>query len=181
MAKEGAIGLAYFYCDISDTRKRGVTGLLSSLILDLFAWAPTNQSILEMVYANSQNGLHRPSDTALSNLLRSFISAFQKTYIFIDALDECLNLEEMLEFVKAIHGWHINQCHLLVTSRMEQTIVNSLLPVGPAVLDLSYMPINADIKEYINHTLHSSSELKRWASSEKELIKQTLLAKCGGM
>ncbi|KAF8621256.1 hypothetical protein AX15_007917 [Amanita polypyramis BW_CC] len=183
IANRGITGLAYFYFDISDERKRTVMGFLSSMVLNLLVWAPANQSTLDKVYADCHSGLHKPSDMALLEVLKNFISGFQETYIFIDGLDECFNVEEMLELVKSIHGWHIDQCHLLVTSRKEQSIVNSfsLMHVVPAELDLSCMPIDVDIGNYINHVLHSSSELKRWEQDAKNLIKQTLLAKSGGM
>lgn len=99
---------------------------------------------------------------------------FQEVHIFIDALDECTNVEEVLELVKLIHGWNIHSCHWLVTSRKEIPIVNSLRSVIPAEVDLSCMAVDNDISAYIDHMLCSATELKTWNNRAKELIKVTL-------
>ena len=109
------------------------------------------------------------------------MSGFQDVYLFIDALDECSNLEEVLELVKLINRWSIRSCHLLVTSRKELPIVNSLRQAMPTELDLTSMPVHQDIAQYIDHMLFFATELKTWNPNAKELIKLTLMEKGAGM
>jgi hypothetical protein len=109
--------LAYFYCDISDVKKRGVTDILSSLVVHLLAWQPSEQSVLKKTYEDCMDGSSKPSDDRLQEVLRKFIFGFEMAYILIDALDECLNVEDALEFIETLHAWGLGQCHLLVTSR----------------------------------------------------------------
>ena len=109
------------------------------------------------------------------------MSGFQDAYLFIDALDECSNVEEVLELVKLINGWSIRSCHLLVTSRKELPIVNSLRPAMPTEVDLTSKPVNEDIAKYIDHMLFSAIELKTWKPNAKELIKVTLIKKGKGL
>ncbi|KAF8621427.1 hypothetical protein AX15_007787 [Amanita polypyramis BW_CC] len=181
IAKKGSIGLAYFYGDVSDHRKRILRNILPSLVLSLFSWFPPNQDILHTIHGH--NGISRPTDNELQEILRSFISQFQATYIIINALDECLwqEWEEVLMFMKTVHGWCINGCHLLVTSRKEQPIFNSLVPVHSIEEDLSYMPIDADIKKYIEHVVENSTQLQKWNKSDSQLMKDTLFTKARGM
>ena len=174
-------GLAYFYCDVSDSRKRNVTDILRSLVVSLLVWQPENKSMLDTVYRDCMGGHSKPSDEALYEVLRQFISAFQKAYILIDALDESLDREKMMELVETIHGWGLEECHLLVTSRKELWIVESMILTNPMEVDMTQMPVDTDIEKYVDFHLHSSLELRRWSSDDKASIRHVLLEKAKGM
>jgi hypothetical protein len=173
--------MAYFYCDISDAKKRTVTDILRSLVVSLLAWQPSNLSILGKTYEDCMDGQSKPSNDKLQEVLREFISGFQKAYILIDALDECLDIEKVLEFVEALHGYDLQQCQLLVTGRKEQQFVDTMLSTKPMEVDMSQMPIKDDIKRYIDYSIQSSSELRRWGPDEKALIIKALEEKANGM
>jgi len=172
-------GLAYFFCDVSDINKRTARGLLCSIVLTLFT--PQNQSVLKELFKKCKDGLQKPTDDDLYEVLKSYLSGFQDVYLFIDALDECANVEEVLDLVKLVNGWSIRGCHLLVTSRKELPIVNSLRQAMPMELDLTSMPVNQDIEKYIDHMLFTATELKTLKPNAKELIKVTLMEKGKGM
>ena len=105
-------------------------------------------------------GLSKPFDDKLLDILKQFISGFEVAYILIDALDECLKMGEILKLINTLHGWEIEKCHLLVTSRKEQQIVESMEKILPLEVDMSQMPVDGDIKKYIDYRLQSSSELE---------------------
>ena len=126
-------------------------------------------------------GSSKPSDDRLLEVLRQFISGFEMAYILIDALDGCLNVEDTLEFIETLHAWDLTQCHLLVTSRKEQQITESMMLTKPMEIDMYHMPVDDDIAKYIDFMLHSSSELKRWGTNEKYLIRKAMLEKAKGM
>ena len=133
--------------------------------------------MLKELFEKCKKGLEKPTDYDLYVVLRSYLSGFQDVYLFIDALDECANVEEVLELVKLINGWSIRSCHILVTSRKELPIVNSLRQAMPTELDLTFMPVNQDIAKYIDHMLFFETELNTWNPNAKELIKFTLMRK----
>jgi hypothetical protein len=176
--RKSSSGLAYFFCDVSDI-KRNARGLLCSLVLTLFT--PQNQPVLQELFEKCKDGLQKPADHDLYEVLKSYLSGFQDVYLFIDALDECTNVEEVLELVKLINGWSIRSCHLLVTSRKELPIANSLRQAMPIEVDITSMPVNQDIEKYIDHMLFTATELKTWKPNAKELIKVTLMKKGKGM
>ncbi|KAF8344777.1 ankyrin repeat-containing domain protein [Amanita rubescens] len=181
IAKKGSIGLAYFYCDVSDTKKRNVNDILSSLVVHLLAWQPSSHSLLDRTHEDCMNGLSLPFDDKLQEALRELISSFEMTFILIDGLDECLDWGEVLEFIEIIHGWGLWQCHLLATSRKEQKIVESMVSMYPLEIDMSQMPVDDDIAKYIVFMLNYCSELKEWGPEEKVLIEKYLSAKAKGM
>ena len=51
----------------------------------------------------------------------------------------------------------------------------------PMEIDMYQMPVDDDIAKYIDFMLHSSSELKRWGTNEKDLIIKAILEKAKGM
>ena len=158
-----------------------MTDILSSLVIHLLAWEPHGKSLLDKTYKVHQDGLSKPSDEKLLKILGQFISGFEETYILVDALDECLNMEAILNFIENLHKLALKQCHLLVTSRRELQIADAIMPMEPIEIDMCQMPIDADIKIYIDTMLHSSPELRRWGKNDKDLIRNVLLEKANGM
>ena len=122
-----------------------------------------------------------PSDDKLKAALRQLICGFDITYILTDALDECSDWEEVLGFIETLHKWDLGQCRLLVTSRKEQRIDEQMMEMKPKEVDMSQMPVDNDIEKYIDSMLQSSTELKKWGTREKGLMKQVLLEKAKGM
>ena len=181
IAQKGSIGLGYFYCDVSDSQKRNVSDILSSLVVNLLSWEPQIQSILEKAYDDCRNGVSKPSNDRLLEVLKQFISGFKLVYILIDALDECLNVREILDFIQALHVWDLGQCHLLVTSRREPQIADSMRSIKLMEVDMSQMPVDNDIKRYIEFVLQSSPDLAKWNENEKVLIRDALFGKAKGM
>ncbi|KIL59602.1 hypothetical protein M378DRAFT_169115, partial [Amanita muscaria Koide BX008] len=181
IVEEGSMGLAYYYFDILDVKKRTVGGLLSSLALSLYTCSPSNHTAVDQLYMKCKDGVSKPSSQQLEDLLKQLISGFKETYIVIDALDECKEWQELLKLLKRIHGWQIDQCHLLVTSRKEQIIVNSLRHVAPKEIDLALMPVDNDIKKYIDEKLEESEELITLEPETKQHINKLLKAKANGM
>ena len=114
-----------------------------------------------------------PSDDRLQEVLRQYIPGFETTYILIDALDECLYV---VELIKTLGAW---QCHLLVTSRKEQHITESMMLTKPMEIDM--MLVDDDITRYIDFVIDSSPELTIWSTNEKDLIRNTMLEKAKGM
>ncbi|KIL54578.1 hypothetical protein M378DRAFT_18753, partial [Amanita muscaria Koide BX008] len=178
---EGSIGLAYYYFDTFDVKKKTAGGLLSSLALRLYTCNPSNHTIVDQLYKNCKDGVNKPSGQQLEDLLKGLISGFKETYIVIDALDECGEWQELWKLLKMIHGWQKDQCHLLVTSRKEQVIVNSLQLVAPEEIDLTLMPVDNDINKYIDEKLEGSVELQRLKAETREEIRRLLKAKAKGM
>ena len=173
--------MAYFYCDVSDAKKRNVTDILSSLVFHLLTWQPSDLSLLHRTYDDSMDGLSKPFDDLLLHILKQFMSGFEMTYILIDALDECLKMGQILKFIHTLHEWEIEKCHLLVTSRKEQQIMESMGVMLPLEIDMSQMPVDDDIKKYVEFMLQYSPELERWSPIEKDLIRKGLLGKAKGM
>ncbi|KAF8344401.1 ankyrin repeat-containing domain protein [Amanita rubescens] len=181
IVQKGSTAMGYFYCDISDAKKRSVTDILRGLVTSLLAQEPSDLSILEKAYWDHMDGISKPSDDKLLEVLRGFIAGFKLVYLLVDALDECLDIEKILEFIQSLHKCGFVQCHLLVTSRKEQQIFESMALIKPVEIDMSKMPVDDDIAKYIDHTIQSSFQLRRWKPNDKASIRKALLENAKGM
>ncbi|KAF8623784.1 hypothetical protein AX17_007287, partial [Amanita inopinata Kibby_2008] len=169
------MGLAYFYFDVNDRAKQDVRGFLSSMVSSLFVVPKANQSVVVQLYDKHSSGLHQPTDGELIDALRGLVSGFTRAYIVIDALDECTELDQAIDLIKSMAKW--SHCHLLVTSRREQVIVEALGPISHIEIDLTHMPVDEDILAYIEHVVGS----QKWPMEAKIRIKEALTQKANGI
>ncbi len=121
----------------------------------------------------------------LKNALKEMLSCSQDVYLIMDALDECRELDDVLELIQAIRGWGLANCHILVTSRKEQSItaffaqmeLHSFVEVDLATT----APVDGDIQAYIAHELSHHAHLQKWGQDGCDLIHDTLIKQANGM
>ena len=93
MRKAGLASLAFFYCDFREDQKRGLRGLLSSLLVQLCHQSDSYCDILTNFYSENAKGSRDPSDDALAECLMKLLKlpGLAPVYLIVDALDECPN------------------------------------------------------------------------------------------
>ena len=174
------MGLAYFYFDTNDMSKQTSRSLLLSLVLSLTAKSK-NYSLIEGLY-EKHDKLYNPTEKELFDLLVKLLQCFKQTYIVIDALDECDDYHQVLdEVVKAIHEWQLSCLHLLVSSRREQNIVETMEQCSIEEIYLSAELVSSDIVSYIHSAFGKDHHLKRWNPRVQEYIKEVLISGANGM
>jgi len=111
--------------------------------------------------------------------LKSILGLFPKTYIILDALDECTDREELLVLIEEINRWGAVQ--ILATSRKEKDIEEALHPLVTCQICIQDAQIDNDIKLYIRHRLQNDSKLKKWPLKVQREIEESLMAGANGM
>jgi hypothetical protein len=104
-------------------------------------------------------------------------------FLLIDALDECNERDELLSTLNLIAGWRLGM-HILVTSRRESDIVETLSQIGPNNVSIQSTLVNNDIRAYVQERLNNDPKLRRhWKKNEliRDEIETTLMEKAGGM
>ena len=83
--------IAYYYFDFKDASKRGLHGLLRSLLFQLGDDDEHCRDILYQLYKTCHDGSEQPSDAALMKCLETMLNLPGQLPIFIiiDPLDEC--------------------------------------------------------------------------------------------
>lgn len=178
---EPTIAVAYFYFDFNDPDKQQTEMLVRSLLEQFVAQCPHLLELLQPAYSRSHNGRKQPTIEEMKPILLQMLKSFNSTYILLDALDECKDREELLEFLEALMGWNIDSLHLLTTSRKENDISTSLEPLVTRQLCIESGLINADIRVHVLERLSNDPKLKKWPVDIRMEIEDTLMRDANGM
>ena len=178
---EPMIGVAYFYFDFNDLDKQRTEKLIGSLIVQLLAQCPHLPEWLQLAYSQSQDGQNQLTIETLTIVLRQMLESFNSTYILLDALDECTDREDLLEFIESLMNWNIHDLHVLATSRKENDIATSLEPLVTCQLYIQSGLVDADIRLQILERLSNDLKLKKWSVDVQKEIESALMKGAKGM
>jgi hypothetical protein len=188
MHKSGEASLAFFYCDFRHDQKKHRRGLLSSLLFQFCDQSNSCAEILQSFYSDHRDGLEKPSESALTQCLKSILrrAGNHPIYIILDALDECPEAvdtpsprEKVLKLVKELVGCQLPNLRICVTSRPEidiETVLDQLKTHSVSLHD--EQEHGQDITEYIKSAVREMGDLNE---QDKELVIQTLSRKANGM
>jgi hypothetical protein len=101
--------MAYFYFDFNDGKKQRHESLIRSLIVQLSTQNEKYTEALHALYSHSQSGKYQPSYDGLVGTLQSMLQSYPKTYIILDALDECTDREELLTFLQEVSNYNVGK------------------------------------------------------------------------
>ena len=137
--------------------------------------------VLVNLYAGCGYGHQEPTLDDLQNTLLEILGGFSSTFITLDALDECAEREEILNWIQTlILEKDVNLgLHLMVTSRPEQEMIDQFK--SHCYIDLAEESGNDDLIAYLDYELENDSVFQKWKVDTQEQIKSTLLEKADGM
>jgi hypothetical protein len=175
---------AYFYCDFKDASQQDPTNALGSIIGQLVMqeeWIPECLRDLYGEYSTSGKG-ERPSLQNFIDLLVEIVESSNRlcrTYIIIDALDECTEREGLLTGLVELHSLSNLRLNILVTSRKDYDIMRafSVLPTLP----IGESDIAADVELYVMAEIKKHPRLKGMPDPVKSRIKLALVQGAHGM
>lgn len=176
--------LTYFYCDFREERSRSAAEVLRSLlsqILQQFRRHTVDPGDLidELVEEKDGGGSTISNVTLLARHVSRAAKQFHEPpFLVIDALDECKNVEELLDALVALQKDGIR---LLAISRPLQIIKDSFLGLPFIDLEAVGFLVSADIRLHLTRVLDSHRRLRILDASFKDEIYSTLCKKAGGM
>jgi hypothetical protein len=169
---------AYFYFDFNDANKRTVTGMLRSILQQLSAVNLCPE--LDRLYQQCGEGNHEPRLEALVETLILLLSSSDRTFLVLDALDECSERDELLDVIARILTE--SQVGVLATSRNERNIAESLQGAVANVTCLGHDDgVADDISLHVHRCLQEDKRLKGWPPTIKQEIKEALIDGAHGM
>ncbi|KAI9773654.1 MAG: hypothetical protein M1840_006928 [Geoglossum simile] len=172
--------IAFFYFEFSDEKKQRLENFTRSLIAQLSAQSTSAPKFLEELYARHQNGQQKPSTEELVAALEGVVDSSQKTYIILDALDECTEREELLSLIKQMAQWKTGKLHILATSRRERDISEALNPLTKDEICIQSGLVKADIQLHIRERLQHDQKLE-WPAEVQDELEETLMEGAHGM
>lgn len=176
---------AYFYFDFSDAQKQDPELMLRSLIAQLLPRLLTVPGTLDALITSCSNGQQQPAPHVLLEMLRQTIQGIPQVYVVLDALDECSQRLELLEMLTTVTGWQLQNLHVLLTSRKERDIEDSLASYidNENALCLQSDIVDKDIHRYIEQRLSDDQSLAKWRkdATVKQEIEFALINGARGM
>lgn len=174
-------GYAYYYFDFNNERKQKLEGLLFSILAQLSRQTANLPEEVQRLHDESTRHQQQPS---LSNLIETIfllIGRFRRVYIVIDALDECTERENLLEFINQIVKQKAQNAGILVASRWEQDFVTELEGITTNSLCVQDARTEDDIRLFVQNRLMRDPKLKKRPEYVKREIEHLLVDGAAGM
>lgn len=158
----------YFFFDFTDVQKRDPEMMVRSLLCQLLQQSVKIPASLDDLFSSCESGQRRPSVDALQEVLGLMIQEVPQAYIVLDALDECAQRAELMEMLKTMAGWKLQNLRLLVTSRRERDIESTLegFVDGHHRICLQSSLVNKDIQRFIQQRLSTDKSLEKWRKDD---------------
>lgn len=176
---------AYFFFDFNDAQKQDLDIMVRSLLCQLSQQSIKIPASLDALFSSCERGQRQPSIQALMHALQFMIQDLPQVYIVLDALDECIQRVELMEMFKMMVGWKAPNLHLLVTSRREPDMENSLDDIidGQNQICLQSAVVDKDIERYVRQRLSDDKSLKKWGKDValRQEIESALMEGSKGM
>ena len=191
MRKSGLASLAMFYFDFKEEQKKGIRGLLSSVLVQLCHQSDAYCDILSKLYSEHKDGSQNASDGRLVRCLKDVLKVPRQAPIFlvVDALDECPNTsslssprEEVLTLLEDLIDSQVANLRICVTSRPEADIKPILEPLTFHSVSLhDEHGQMEDLENYIKSVVNTNRNMRRWRAEHKQLVIDVLTERADGM
>lgn len=176
------LALAYFYFSFHDLRKQHSSSLIRSIISQLLDHCTNVPEALADQHRWCQDEQQQPTQEELLYCLEGVVRALEHAYIVIDALDECIDQENLLALIHQIRVTSdLDNLHVLATSRKERVIEDSLTQLEVAQISLANEMVDLDIQTYLQARLCNDKNFKKWTPSERAEIEVALVGDAHGM
>jgi type III secretory pathway component EscV len=140
---------------------------------------------VDALFLSSDNGQRQPPLHALLEVTPQVMQQFTHAYIVLDALDECTQLQELMDVLKTVAGWQLDNMHLLMTSRKERDIESSLESYVEEedTVCLQRDVVDRDIQRYVQQRLSDDKKLAKWNkdAAVRQEIEDALMQGARGM
>jgi hypothetical protein len=192
MRRAGLASLAYFYCDFRDDKKKGLRGLLSSVLVQLCHQSDFYCDTVSNLYEKNRiTRSHNLSDDALRLCLKNILKrpGQAPVYLILDAVDECpiashlpCPRDRVLMLIRELMTSQFPNIRICVTSRPEADIRVVLEPLSFRSISLhDESGHSEDIARYIESVVNTDPNIRKWRATDKELVINVLKHKVDGM
>ena len=127
------------------------------------------------------SSVSQPSTSELVSALQGAVEEFDNTCLIIDAIDECVELDQLLEFLEKIITRNSNSLRILVTCQSRKDIGEVLLPIVTSQLLIESAFLSEDMALFIQSTLEGDQKLRKWPQKIKDEIQTILIEGSQGM
>ncbi|KAJ9298846.1 hypothetical protein DTO271G3_3088 [Paecilomyces variotii] len=171
----------YYYFDFNDRQRQTLDCFVRSALAQLSRQVETIPTEVKRLFDSATKQAEEPTTEKLATALYELLARFKKTYLIVDALDECCEQDDMIDLMSTLRGSHEWVANLFVTSRKERLIEDRLTSLTDLSVSLDNPEVNSDIRTLVNNVLASDPKLKRRPTTLKEEIRRALVQGANGM
>ncbi|TAQ84511.1 hypothetical protein B7494_g7175 [Chlorociboria aeruginascens] len=155
--------IACIYCDYKNPKTHSELELLSSITRQLTKQTSSIPQEVREFCAKDAERRRNPTGDEWISLVKSICSLFQNTYVFVDALDECpeINRERFLGFVRKMEPF----VRLFITSRPNVDLQAKF--DNTSRIDIS--PSDSDISVYLKSEISTNNRLSLFTAKDAKL------------
>ena len=172
------IAAAYFYCSFDEVASQDPVNMVGSFLSQVSSICPNILEGLDVNFARKERPAIEELEQHLTN--RTARSSL-KTLLFVDAVNECKNIEPMINTLLRL-AQSASDIRVLFTSTEEDPLVTGLIRLKPPkAMSLRMSAFSADIDLFIDAKLKEKKNLQRLPSNKVKEIKFVLSSKADGM
>ena len=173
------VRIAYVYCDYKDQAMQTAANLIACLARQLIGRPKKLPVLLEQMYKELEPQRRRPSLEELRRLLVTLCNERERTYVIVDALDECEAIQERRHFLPLLQSLPYGSTRLFVTSRPNN---EDICHVFTPAAQINIAAPKSEIEWFVAEKMEERKEfLERVTPDLKEQIISTISARASGM
>jgi Cdc6-like AAA superfamily ATPase len=174
-----AVAIAYVYCNFRQRHEQKSSDLIVSLLQQLVQEHPSIPDVVKNLYSHHKPKRTRPSPDEILSALHGVTAFYSRTFIVIDALDECqISHEGRGKFLKEIFNLQAKfGVNIFATSRFIREIENKF----DRSIRLEIHARDADVQKYLDRKLQNFPSFVLKNASLQEDIKSTITKAADGM
>lgn len=176
---EENVAVAYWYFNYQETDLQSPVTVLSSILRQILESLPTLPRTILDAY---QQHLKLRKEVTLQTLIQlcaDVIGCTMRSYVIIDALDECENARHRSDLLVALRRLsQLPNGRVLVTSREHQSDVSSDLK---AATQITIRAHESDLRRYLHEELKHAESMDVISESFAAIIAERIIQKADGM
>ena len=160
--------------------------MIRSLVFQLMAKVQDVPEVVRKLYSNHRNASSLTKLPPLQDwcdILTCLLCNTKISFIFIDALDECIEAEAnvLQETLEKLFKETDSQVKWLLTCRPSQRLISILQDIGFTHRAMDAGVIDKDIERYLSTRLTKDANLTSFGSLARDLIVSQIKSKSSGM
>lgn len=152
-ATDNATAVAYFYCQHDQTAKTEPLKILGTILYQIVSRIPAAR-----IQQLEDSKISPTTIMGLEKLIKLACGDFSRTYVVIDALDECADEGAQLTVLASLKRMHISPCfHILIMSRWTSQM-DRMLKAVPSFNISDSDGVLSDLREYVHRRVDFPAE-----------------------
>lgn len=173
-------GLAYFYFSFRDARATDISSCLRSLILQLSNGEGNFPVAVLNLFRRYVARERSPDRFELLEVLTSLCRRKRNTFLIIEALDEALDKQEVLEMFSMLAERKLGNLRLLVSSRLEKGIEEVFDRIATAKVHMAGEVLDPGVSLYVQQYLEDHPKTRNWSRTLKNRVERLLVQNAKG-